>query len=104
MEQGPNFLVQLLSPFLLLAFIIIVLCGMAGVKPDVVLKPFFGMVGAIIKGVFDLLGTALRIAAQSGSQPPPPTPKLTSGSQSDSGPKPKGKKPKIKIVVDEDDD
>lgn len=106
MGGGPPFLVDIFGPFLLLGFIVIVLAGMAGVKPDTLLKPVFGMLGMVFKGVFDLLGTALKIAVKSARSAPPPPPMLKKGGpgQSDADQKPGGKKPKIKIVVDEDED
>ncbi len=106
MGNGPPFLVDFFGPFVLLGFIVIILAGMAGAKPDTLLKPFFAMLGMVLKGVFDLLGTALKIAAKSASSAPPPPPALKKSSQGqpDGESKPGGKKPKIKIVVDEDED
>lgn len=103
MGSGPPFLVDIFGPFLLLGFIIIVLASMAGVKPDTLLKPFFAMLGMVIKGVFDLLGTALKIAAKGVGSTPPPL-KKGSLAQADEDRKPGEKKSKIKIVVDEDED
>lgn len=55
-----NLFTELLGTITLPLFVLIVLAGMAGVKPDVVVKPFMELLGVVLSGIFQILLVALR--------------------------------------------
>ena len=66
MEQ---FIIGLFSPFILIAFILVAFAMLVGVNPESLLKPFFGMVGAILKSLINLFMLGIRLTLQgSGSK------------------------------------
>jgi hypothetical protein len=97
-----SLIVQVFGPILLVVIILVALSNMAGIKPDVVLKPFFGLITTILKAFVDLLTGIVRLLASliTHQQLPPP-PRLATRQQEQDPPR---KHPKIRIVVQEDDE
>lgn len=62
-----NLVSEVLSPFILVGFILIALAGMAGVKPESFLAPVFGLIGLVIKAMFELLIAVIRAIASATS-------------------------------------
>jgi hypothetical protein len=52
-----TFLTGILSQLLLPVFVLMILCTIAGAKPDFVLRAFFDLIAAVVSGVFKLLET-----------------------------------------------
>jgi len=57
-------IIGLFSPFILMAFILIAFSMMVGVSPDTVLKPFFGVIGTVLRGLINLFILGIRLTLQ----------------------------------------
>ena len=61
-------IIGLFSPFILLAFILIAFCMILGVSPEIVLKPFFGLVATVVLGLINLFILGLKLTIQGCAQ------------------------------------
>jgi hypothetical protein len=58
-----HFIVSILGTLLLPLFILVVLASTAGIKPEAILMPVFGLLGVFLKLAFDLVALVVRILA-----------------------------------------
>jgi hypothetical protein len=59
-----QFIIGIFGPFILIAMILVAFATMVGVNPESLLKPFFGMVGSILKSLISLFALGLRLTLQ----------------------------------------
>jgi len=98
-----NLFADLLGAIILPLFILLILAGMAGAKPDAILGGYFKLVGGLLQAILQLTvqftGLILRELVKLIGQHQAARQKAVASSSQH---QPAEKKPKVKIIVNED--